>query len=227
MILSEHSCEQCVSTARERFLDFSTPFLHQPYFYHTYFVIVQNLNFIITITSFLKVWPLIIFFHFVSKELVWSLPLHFSSSNVILFTQVRDLRKQLAFDRWTTENREVIPYQFTYDEVILDMMRKYREPKNIVTQDSMRELNSHNYVHKMHRLLDLEEVTRHRIIARWDFIFNQRKSCIYICYKPKRISSGDTNMIQLSKETFRRLVDKLWELFKKKSSASAKPTCMF
>ncbi|XP_025107228.1 helicase with zinc finger domain 2-like isoform X5 [Pomacea canaliculata] len=84
--------------------------------------------------------------------------------------KVRDLRKQLAFDRWTTENREVIPYQFTYDEVILDMMRKYREPKNIVTQDSMRELNSHNYVHKMHRLLDLEEVTRHRIIASFNLV---------------------------------------------------------
>lgn len=76
----------------------------------------------------------------------------------------------LSFDRWTSENREVIPYKFNYDDGVLNMMQKYKEPSSseaVVTQDTMHELNRHNYVHKMHRLLELEEMTRHRLIARY------------------------------------------------------------
>lgn len=59
---------------------------------------------------------------------------------------------------------------YSYDELTLSMLQKYKEPassETVVTQDSMRELNEHNYVHKMHRMLDLEEITRHRLISRY------------------------------------------------------------
>lgn len=87
--------------------------------------------------------------------------------------KVRDLRQMLSFDRWTTENREVIPYMYTYDDLTVKMLQKYKEPassETVVTQDSMRDLNEHNYVHKMHRMLDLEEITRHRLISSFNLV---------------------------------------------------------
>ncbi|KAK7471580.1 hypothetical protein BaRGS_00035778, partial [Batillaria attramentaria] len=87
--------------------------------------------------------------------------------------KVRDLRQMLSFDRWTSENREVIQYQYTYDDLTLNMLQKYKEPassETVVTQDSIRELNEHNYIHKMHRMLELEEITRHRLISSFNLV---------------------------------------------------------
>ncbi|XP_076439727.1 3'-5' exoribonuclease HELZ2-like isoform X2 [Babylonia areolata] len=86
--------------------------------------------------------------------------------------KVKDLRQKLAFDRWTGENRQVIPYQYTYDDFTLKLNQTYKEPSSeaVVTHDSVRELNQHNYVHKMHRLLELEEITRHKLISSFNMV---------------------------------------------------------
>ncbi|KAL8623914.1 hypothetical protein ACOMHN_054255 [Nucella lapillus] len=85
---------------------------------------------------------------------------------------VKDLRQKLAFDRWTKENREVISYRYIYDEAMLDQLQQYKEPASevVVTQDSIRELNQHNYVHKMHKMLRLEEITQHKLISSYNLI---------------------------------------------------------
>ena len=62
----------------------------------------------------------------------------------------------------------MIPYQYTYEDFQLDLIQRYKEPSSevVVTQDSIRELNRHNYVHKMHRMLELEEITQTKLISR-------------------------------------------------------------
>ena len=92
-------------------------------------------------------------------------------TNVVYFLQVKDLRQKLAFDRWTSENRQVIPYQYKYDDFTVSLTQHYKEPSSevVVTQDSIRELNRHNYVHKMHKMLELEEMTRQKLISRLIF----------------------------------------------------------
>ncbi|XP_076459401.1 3'-5' exoribonuclease HELZ2-like isoform X2 [Babylonia areolata] len=86
--------------------------------------------------------------------------------------KVKDLRQKLAFDRWTKENREVIAYHYSYDDTIVKMLQQYKEPASevMVTQDSIKELNQHNYVHKMHKMLHLEEMTRHKLISTYNLI---------------------------------------------------------
>ncbi len=50
------------------------------------------------------------------------------------------------------------------------MLLKYKAPSSaetVINQQSIGvELNRHNYVHKMHKLLLLEELTRHQIVSR-------------------------------------------------------------
>ncbi|XP_070186287.1 3'-5' exoribonuclease HELZ2-like isoform X2 [Littorina saxatilis] len=89
-----------------------------------------------------------------------------------LHEKVRDLREKLTFDRWTPESRQVIPYKYKYDEFDLELFNRYKEPGSqaVVTQDSIRELNRHNYVHKMHKMLELEEITRHKLISSFDVV---------------------------------------------------------
>lgn len=87
----------------------------------------------------------------------------------IFLYQVRELRENLAFDRWTSLNREIVrASDGIVDKFTEQLLQKYKEPvssEDVVTQDSLADLNQHNYVHKMHKLLELEEITRHRIIA--------------------------------------------------------------
>ncbi|GFR93377.1 helicase with zinc finger domain 2, partial [Elysia marginata] len=48
---------------------------------------------------------------------------------------------------------------------------RYKEPsasEDVVTSHSLTELNQHNYIHKMHNLLYLEEITRQSIVARYN-----------------------------------------------------------
>lgn len=88
--------------------------------------------------------------------------------------KVRELREDLAFDRWTSLNREIVrTVDLTLDKVTQQLLHKYKEPsssEDVVNLDSMAELNQHNYVHKMHKLLELEEITRSRIIASYNLI---------------------------------------------------------
>ena len=77
--------------------------------------------------------------------------------------------------RWTASNREICPYDDeeqarTERGLPGQLMRKYRAPDSaeaIVNQQSMGvDLNRHNYVHKMHSMLQLEELERCHIINR-------------------------------------------------------------
>ncbi|KAL3877847.1 hypothetical protein ACJMK2_035491 [Sinanodonta woodiana] len=87
--------------------------------------------------------------------------------------KVRHLRETLTFDRWTSLNREIVRYDsdatYPYEEKLL---RQYKEPassESVVTQQVvLTELNRHNYVPKMHKLLELEEITRHQIISSYN-----------------------------------------------------------
>lgn len=86
--------------------------------------------------------------------------------------KVKDLRQKLSFDRWTAENREIIQYQYLYEDFPVELLQRYKEPSSekVVTQDSIKEMNRHNYIHKMHRMLDLEEITRHKLISSFNLI---------------------------------------------------------
>ncbi|GFN76046.1 helicase with Zinc finger domain 2, partial [Plakobranchus ocellatus] len=55
------------------------------------------------------------------------------------------------------------------------MVRVYKDPsahKDVVTSHTLTKLNQHNYVHKMHGLLELEEMTRHAIVSRYNLACN-------------------------------------------------------
>jgi len=83
--------------------------------------------------------------------------------------KVRSLRQKLDFDRWTSLNRQIVKHEQVQEEE-KRLLTKYKEPSSstaVVTATTIvRELNQHNYRGKMHKLLELEEMTRHQIIAR-------------------------------------------------------------
>ena len=77
--------------------------------------------------------------------------------------------------RWTGDNRHIIKYSDStvepekkFEDVLL---KKYKPPSSaeaVITQHSVgMGLNRHNYVHKMHKLLEMEEIKRAQIIARY------------------------------------------------------------
>ena len=107
----------------------------------------------------------------------------------MLSFQVEELRKNLDFSRWTSQNKKVVhSSDFGPDEFDDQILTRYKEPvsvDDIVTSDSLKELNCHNYVHKMHKLIELEEITRHRIVARLvtlDLCF----SLLCLCFKMRK-----------------------------------------
>ena len=80
--------------------------------------------------------------------------------------------------RWTEENREIVTFDAgratsaaMESELDAELRRLYKTPastNDVVTNQTLGvELNRHNYVHKMHKLLQLEELTRSQIIAGW------------------------------------------------------------
>lgn len=83
--------------------------------------------------------------------------------------KLRNLREQLRFDRWSSQNRQIIPHE-TMDETEEKLVAKYKEPTSadtVVTGTTVStELNQYNYKPKMHKMLELEEITRHQIISR-------------------------------------------------------------
>ena len=77
--------------------------------------------------------------------------------------------------RWTAANRHIVP--FTDEELHATasynalLLHKYPAPSqsvdDVLTVDTISaELNRHNYVSQMKRLLQLEEMTQTRIIAK-------------------------------------------------------------
>ena len=88
---------------------------------------------------------------------------------------VKKLREKLNFDLWTSENRNIIFFNQeemeSYQKSFMGRLHsKYRVPTaaDVANQRSLGvELNRHNYVHKMHDLLYLEELTQSQIISRW------------------------------------------------------------
>ena len=83
--------------------------------------------------------------------------------------KLRNLREQLRFDRWTSQNRQIIAHE-AIDETEEKLLAKYKEPSSsddVITGTTVStELNQYNYKPKMHKMLELEEITRHQIIAR-------------------------------------------------------------
>ena len=83
---------------------------------------------------------------------------------------VKCLRQKLSFDRWTSQNREIVQQPEPLEPIDSQLSKKYKAPdasERVITQDSIiAELNRNNYIHKMHKLLELEELTRHQIISR-------------------------------------------------------------
>ncbi|XP_033763482.1 LOW QUALITY PROTEIN: helicase with zinc finger domain 2-like [Pecten maximus] len=87
--------------------------------------------------------------------------------------KIRSLRQQLKFDRWTSENRVIVKNESEWvDDLEKMLTNKYKAPSeadSVVTQNSLvTELNRNNYIHKMKKLLELEEITRHQIIAEYN-----------------------------------------------------------
>lgn len=85
--------------------------------------------------------------------------------------RVRSLREKLQFDHWTAENREIVRYEgANVDELEKRLTSKYKSPTSsdsVISQHSVTtELNWNNYHHKMHQLLEMEEMKRHQIISR-------------------------------------------------------------
>lgn len=73
--------------------------------------------------------------------------------------------------RWTSENRTIVHFSESASDRQSEVMRQYRPPTSadeVITQESITvPLNKHNYAHKMHGMLRLEEMTQARIIARY------------------------------------------------------------
>jgi len=78
--------------------------------------------------------------------------------------------------RWTNKNRKIVPseIQTTYSDLNKKILADYElqdDVQDIFTQDTIgarKSLNENNFVHFMHALLRMEELTRARIIARFD-----------------------------------------------------------
>ncbi|RUS75490.1 hypothetical protein EGW08_016758 [Elysia chlorotica] len=86
--------------------------------------------------------------------------------------RVRELREELDFERWTSQNKQIVRAgsELIPDHFTEQMLNKYKEPSasDVVTAHQLTELNQHNYIHKMHGLLELEEITRQAIISRYN-----------------------------------------------------------
>lgn len=89
--------------------------------------------------------------------------------NQSVHEKVRNLREQLRFDRWTSQNRQIVPHE-TAEAADEKLLAKYKEPLSsdtVITGTTVStEINQYNYKPKMHKMLELEEITRHQIIAR-------------------------------------------------------------
>lgn len=76
--------------------------------------------------------------------------------------------------RWTSDNRQVVwmdsSKQAIEGDLNTELLQRYKAPGSadaVITQQTVGvELNRHNYVHKMHKLLQIEELTQAQIMAR-------------------------------------------------------------
>ncbi|XP_041367136.1 probable helicase with zinc finger domain [Gigantopelta aegis] len=82
---------------------------------------------------------------------------------------VKSLHQKYLFDRWTSQNCKIVRQPEPSNPTDDQLLQKYKAPdasECLITQDIIiAELNCNNYIHKMHKLLELEELTRHKIIS--------------------------------------------------------------
>ncbi|XP_074646768.1 3'-5' exoribonuclease HELZ2-like isoform X2 [Tubulanus polymorphus] len=84
--------------------------------------------------------------------------------------KVKKVRDKLKFERWTSENCEIIRCGQWFQSVVNQTeLRRYKPAtavEAVINQGVFTEtLNQHNYVHKLHQILQLEEFTRHALIS--------------------------------------------------------------
>ena len=81
----------------------------------------------------------------------------------------------MVMHRWTGDNRHVVRFDArqtmrSTNEFSQQLVRHYKAPSSadtVINQQSLVvELNQHNYLHKMHKLLYMEELAQQNIIAR-------------------------------------------------------------
>jgi len=89
--------------------------------------------------------------------------------------RVLSLQQELQLARWTSDNCNIVPFDevavpATGDDLDAKLLQRYKLPSDINeiinTETINNELNIHNYTHRMHSLLLLEEYTRMKIISR-------------------------------------------------------------
>lgn len=85
---------------------------------------------------------------------------------------VLSIQQELHLARWTSDNCNIVPFEQATAAVDLDakLLERYELPSDInaiINTDTVNtELNKHNYTHRMHSLLRIEEYTRMKIISR-------------------------------------------------------------
>lgn len=91
------------------------------------------------------------------------------------------------FRRWTSDNREIVWVDDSVkSELNKQLLKQYRLPAStdlVINQQSLGVgLNNHNYAHKMHTLLYMEELTRHQIISRYGAFQNIMRLSFLVLY---------------------------------------------
>ncbi|XP_064617537.1 3'-5' exoribonuclease HELZ2-like [Liolophura sinensis] len=94
--------------------------------------------------------------------------------NKVIHEEIKHLRQKHTFDRWTGENRKIVQMPKVLDELEKHLLSRYKQPdssESVITRDLlMHQLNRNNYTHRMSKLLQLEELTRHKIISSYNMI---------------------------------------------------------
>ena len=85
--------------------------------------------------------------------------------------RVLSLQQQLQLARWTDDNCNIVAFEppTVSADLNAELLERYKLPSDINaiinTETITNELNKHNYAHRMHSLLLLEEYTRMNIIS--------------------------------------------------------------
>lgn len=103
--------------------------------------------------------------------IVQKLTVHAGPSHV--HERMQEVQQKLGFEVWTPQNRDIV---FFSDEPTdhfqpgsnMTLQKKYPIPssRDIDQQTLEGSLNAHNYIHKMHKLLQLEELKQTQILMR-------------------------------------------------------------
>jgi len=88
--------------------------------------------------------------------------------------RVLSLQQDLQLTRWASDNCSVVRFSETAAvpaaELDVNLVERYSLPSDINelinTETVSSQLNRHNYTHRMHSLIRLEEYTRMKIVSR-------------------------------------------------------------